>query len=380
MAENRKKKKRWGERLLGISIVAVSILVGWHMGMRGVREPSGDADGGGLVRYLVMFVTLWGGLVLHILVHEAGHLVFGLRSGYRFVSYRVGSLALIKGKDGFRLKRYSIPGTAGQCLMEPPEPVDGKIPVMLYNFGGVLLELPLCLLWLVLSIALRGTDAGANFLLVLLIGLINVAANGIPLRMKMLNNDGRNALELSKNPGAMRAFWAQLKINGEETRGTRLKEMPQAWFRPAEGAVLSDPLVAGQEAFRAARLMDEHRFQEAKACIDKLLSEESGLVGINRLLLQCDRMYINWLNDVPSCWETEFGAPGFQKFLKKMGSSPTVLRLLYTHALLKEGNRKKAEKLRKQFEKRMAAYPYPGTITLERELMEIALRKSEECV
>ena len=29
---------------------------------------------------------------LHIIIHESGHLLFGLFSGYQFVSFRVGSL------------------------------------------------------------------------------------------------------------------------------------------------------------------------------------------------------------------------------------------------------------------------------------------------
>ena len=378
MAEKKKRNKRWGSFLAGTCIFAVSILVGWQLGLQRAQIDTGDGDS--MLRILLRFAAIWGVMLLHILVHEAGHLIFGLASGYRFVSYRVGGVALVKGKEGFRLKRYSVPGTAGQCLMEPPEPVDGRIPVMLYNFGGVIMDLALCLVWLILSIALRGTALGVDAMLALLLGLINAAFNGIPLRLKLLNNDGRNALELSRNPAAMGAFWAQLKINGEETRGVRLKDMPQAWFRLPEGAELADPLVAGQEAFRASRLMDEHHFGEAKECIDALLSENSGLVGINRMLLNCDKLYIDWMNDAPSCWETEFGAPGFQKFLKKMGNSPTVMRLLYTHALLKERNPKKAKKLRARFEKRMTAYPYPGSAALERELMDIALRKSEETV
>ncbi len=376
MAEKKKRSKHRGSVLAGICVFAVSVLVGWLLGRQRAQM---DTDGGTL-RSLLRLGIMWGVILLHILVHEAGHLVFGLATGYRFVSYRVGSIVLVKGKEGFRLKRYSLPGTAGQCLMEPPEPVDGRIPVMLYNFGGVIMDLVLCLVWLALSIALRGTALGIDAMLALLLGLINAAFNGIPLRLKLLNNDGRNALELSRNPAAMGAFWTQLKINGEETRGVRLKDMPQAWFQLPEGADLADPLVAGQEALRASRLMDEHRFGEAKACIEALLSENSGLVGINRMLLHCDKLYIDWLNDVPACWETEFGAPGFQKFLKKMKNSPTVMQLLYTHAMLKERNPKKAKKLRARFEKRMAAYPYPGTAALGRELMDIVLRKSEGTV
>lgn len=36
---------------------------------------------------------------VQIILHEGGHLIFGLATGYRFVSFRVGSLTLIKEKE-----------------------------------------------------------------------------------------------------------------------------------------------------------------------------------------------------------------------------------------------------------------------------------------
>lgn len=60
-------------------------------------------------------------VILQILIHEGGHLIFGLISGYGFVSFRVGSLMLLKGENGrLSFKRYFLAGTAGQCLMSPP--------------------------------------------------------------------------------------------------------------------------------------------------------------------------------------------------------------------------------------------------------------------
>ena len=54
---------------------------------------------GSLVDLLVFFVAVILSYYLHIIIHEGGHLVFGLRSGYQFVSFRIGSLILYK-EDG----------------------------------------------------------------------------------------------------------------------------------------------------------------------------------------------------------------------------------------------------------------------------------------
>lgn len=43
----------------------------------------------------IIFFTLLG-YFIHIFLHEAGHLVFGLLSGYQFSSFRVGNAVLFK--------------------------------------------------------------------------------------------------------------------------------------------------------------------------------------------------------------------------------------------------------------------------------------------
>ncbi len=78
---------------------------------------------------------------LLVLIHEGGHLVCGLISGYRFVSFRIFNMTLIKDNGRLRIKRYAIAGTGGQCLLTPPDKPDDKVPVILYNSGGVLANL-----------------------------------------------------------------------------------------------------------------------------------------------------------------------------------------------------------------------------------------------
>ena len=80
---------------------------------------------GSIVCTLVAFI-------LQIVLHEGGHLLFGLLSGYRFVSFRIFNWTLIRQEGKFRLKRFGIAGTGGQCLMLPPDKPLEEIPVALY--------------------------------------------------------------------------------------------------------------------------------------------------------------------------------------------------------------------------------------------------------
>ena len=78
--------------------------------------------------------------IIHIVVHELGHLVFGLLTGYKFSSFRIGSLMLIKTEDKLKFCKYSLAGTGGQCLLMPPKNHKKK-PYILYNLGGIFFNL-----------------------------------------------------------------------------------------------------------------------------------------------------------------------------------------------------------------------------------------------
>ena len=71
-----------------------------------------------------MFLWLALAIVLYILqliLHEAGHYLFGRLTGYTFVSFRIDNYTWIKENGKLVLKRFKIPGTGGQCLMMPPK-------------------------------------------------------------------------------------------------------------------------------------------------------------------------------------------------------------------------------------------------------------------
>ena len=91
-------------------------------------------------------------MYLQLIIHELGHLIFGLLSGYKFSSFRIGNIILLKHRKKLKFKKLKIAGTAGQCLMSPPEIKDGKVPVFLYNLGGALLNLISCVIFFIIYI------------------------------------------------------------------------------------------------------------------------------------------------------------------------------------------------------------------------------------
>lgn len=320
----------------------------------------------------VLFVAFYVGMLIQIIVHEAGHLVFGLLSGYRFSSFRIGSFLWYRENGRLRLKRQSIAGTGGQCLMVPPALVDGKIPVVLYNLGGSLMNLLVSVLLLVPFFLLGGGSfIGMFCLLTAVCGVISALLNGIPMHMGTIDNDGYNALSLGKSQEAMEAFWLQLTINDQLMQGKRLKDMPEEWFRVPTDEAMKNSMVVAVGAAACNRLMDQKRFAEADTLMAHLLEIESGMVDLHRNLLIADRMYCEMLGQNRRDTVDALYTPAVKKFMKSMKNYPSVIRTQYAYALLAEGDAKKAQSLLIRFEKVAKTYPSHGDIALERELLAL---------
>lgn len=310
---------------------------------------------------------------LQIALHEVGHLVFGLLSGYRFSSLRIGSLMLVREEDGLRLRRLSVAGTGGQCLMTPPALRDGRMPVALFNLGGALMNLLTAAAFLALSFAAQGL-ARALLRLPAVLGAAFALLNGVPMRTDALSNDGENARALRGDREAMRAFWVQLMVSERMARGERLRDMPQDWFAVPDAAGMQSGMTAALGVFACNRLMDLHDFEEADELMARLLRMKSGIAGLHRMMLLCDRLYVALITPGREDGARALCTQGLEAFMDSMKDFPSVLRTQYARALLMQRDAQEAARLRAQFERCARRYPYAGDITSEQELMAIADR------
>lgn len=260
--------------------------------------------------------------------------------------------------------------------MIPPDFDDGKIPVFLYNLGGSLLNLITALIGIILYIAFADFPLiKIVMLLFSLIGIILAALNGIPMRMGSVDNDGYNAFSLSRNRKAMQSFWLQLKVNEQNANGIRLKDMPADWFVVPTDEEMKNSMLAYVGVLCCGRLMEEHRFDEADRLISHFFEIESGISGLHRNLMSCDRVYLELINENRSEVLENMLTKEQKKFMTAMKSFLTVLRTEYVYALLAEKNTEKAEKIKLRFEKCAKSYPYSSDVQSERELIEIAEKK-----
>ena len=168
-----------------IGIMAVGAVVGYSIG-KIAGDSLSKVDTPNIILLLIAGVLAF---ILHIIVHEAGHLFFGLLSGYKFISFRVFDFKIIKDENGkLKIRFERLAGTGGQCLMRAPEYVEGKFKFKLYLLGGVIFNIVFSIVfWLILP--------SYYTLLFALIGFSLAFLNLIPMGF----NDGMTFYHASKD-------------------------------------------------------------------------------------------------------------------------------------------------------------------------------------
>ena len=191
-----------------IGIMVVGAVVGYFVG-KIAGDSLSSVDKPNIILFLITGVIAF---ILHIIVHEAGHLFFGLLSGYKFVSFRVFDFKIIKDENGKLSFRYEkIAGTGGQCLMRATEYVEGKFKYKLYLLGGVIFNVLFSIVfWLILP--------SYYTLLFALIGFTLAFLNLIPMGF----NDGMTFYHASKDETTRFILYLQLEYVYYQSIGKNL--------------------------------------------------------------------------------------------------------------------------------------------------------------
>lgn len=373
------KKKRivWQKHIGMAFMLLLGVICGFIIVWSIDRVSAELSLGQGILFFSALLLCMYLAFFFHIIVHEAGHLVFGLMTGYQFSSFRIASFMLLKENGKFKWKRLTVAGTGGQCLMIPPDMKDGKLPFVLYNLGGVFLNSIVGALFLVGYLFFSDILLLSPILLIFaVVGILIAMMNGIPMRMGAIDNDGYNAFVLSKSKEAVEALWVQLKVIEQSSKGIRLKDMPDEWFTVPTDEGMKNSMVVTRCVLACNRLMDEERFEEADALMSHLLEIESGIVGLHYDILTCERIYLELIRENRGDVIENMLTQEQKAFMKSMKRSLSVLRTQYALALLWEKNAVKAGAIKSDFEKSAKTHPYPHEIDSERKLMQIAQQKA----
>lgn len=279
--------------LLGVLIAGVAIVLTTDMTFgEFLSKLSSFNPGEILIAFAVGVASFVFSLFFLVILHELGHLVCGLLSGYHFVSFRIFSFTFIRCNGRIRIKRFAVAGTGGQCLLAPPgKPLD-EIPVAWYNAGGVLANIVALLA--VLPLYLTGLSPLVDeFLFVFIItDAFLIITNGIPMRIGGIGNDAANIRLLRRDSESKRGLVVQLRSNEMIQNGVRPKDMPACWFEPDDVTDYKNPFILAIPIMAASRLIDEGRWEEAYDKFDAIYAHKAEIMPLYAKEVACELIFL----------------------------------------------------------------------------------------
>lgn len=361
--------------LSSVITVLICLLAGAAAGVLGgmfVGSMSGGNDTLFFIYLGVLLVSLVVAYFAQIIIHEGGHLVCGLLSGYSFVSFNILGFVWQRGEDGaLRTGRMQIAGAGGQCMMAPPEYNGGDFPYVLYNLGGVLANLLSAAVFALLAWLIPLAPVRILLICLAIVGALLGPMNAIPFANEAIQNDGKNILCIRRSIHARRAFWVQMRLAAEVARGVRVRDLPDEWFAPFPDAELNNPIVCAIPVLNTTRLMDMQDFPAALEAIRTLMARQKGVVGLYRTTMACDGAVCELLGGQPGEFTAMLEEPAHQQIMKAMADNPSILRTQYAIALLRDGDAEKSTALMDAFRKAAAKHAYPAEADSEQEIIAL---------
>lgn len=334
-----------------------------------------DSDRG-IFALLELLIALFVGYNATVIIHESGHLVFGLLSGYHFSSFRIWSFMFVRQDGKIRLCRQKISGTGGQCLLTPPDGDDMNAPVIMYNLGGCIFNLILSVVCFLLFIYLGNLPVlSVTLLFTAIISTVTLITNGLPIIIGGMPNDGLNAYVLAKDKASKVAFFNQLRVADAQVRGIRLSDMPDEWFFVPGDVPTKNLFYSTLKVFACNRTLDTLDTVKCEAEIEALLNSNWLIIGLHRALLTIDLIYCRLVNHGRGEDYRSLVTQDVKNVMKSMKRNPAILRTEYAAELLYDGNKAAADKKLCEFDAALKTHPYPGDSELERQLVNLALER-----
>lgn len=313
-----------------------------------------------LISFFIPFIFLLFVVIVHIFIHELGHMIFGLISGYKLLYFRIGSYCIVNTEEGTKFRRLKIPGTSGQCIMVPPAKVDGKYPFTLYNLGGGIANI---ILVLVSFIAMKFFDkTGLAYSIMqysIYIGIYLAILNLIPL--KSISNDGANLLAMKRNKLNRDAFYTILNNEVELVNGRR----PRIIKLERNSENLQQVLTQGLMIDEMEDHMNQDNFLEAMELGQLLLKQKNlNIIYRNSILTNLESIYILF-GDEDSLENLEKDK-NYKKH-KRYSYIPSLDRTKYLESILIK--KQSGSEFLDRFNSLKNNYIYPASIELDHRLM-----------
>lgn len=325
--------------------------------------------------FLMASIFMFFSFFLQVIIHEGGHLVCGLATGYRFVSFRILNFTLIRQDGKFCIKRFGIAGTGGQCLLTPPDKPLQDIPCVLYNLGGIIANLLTAVIAIFLLLTIDGMPYPLKLFLFLFCftGIFLGLTSGIPMKIGGIGNDADNMRLLLKDQRSKQALVTQLHVNALVQKGMRPKDMPEEWFHQ-EGVInYKDALQTSVHLMFISRLADLGEWDRAYHALEETLKHKDEIIGLFIKEITCELLYIALISGKSDQVEelyTDEIALYIKQYRKVMSSKQ---RLLCALALYRDKDAAKAKEIYETVCHQKDKYLMQGEVIMDIDFMKSIL-------
>lgn len=380
--KNSKKENRGGSKRDFLVSLILPVFIGVVAGVwlaSYMRSIYGTLDGKAfIVLYSCLGMCVLS-VLINIILHEAGHLIFGLLTGYSFLSFRIFSLTFIRENGRLRCKRYSVPGTAGQCLLAPPNGAVEELPFRLYNYGGVIINLFVSFLIILPILMFPQLSIHGRFMLggFAAGGILLGITNGLPVKAFGIANDGYNVKSIKRDPVAKSSFRLQLELVRRQSEGQWLRDMPEEWFELPEGADLTNVMNAFILYMRYNRNLDRMDLVAARDSLLKLDTVLPKLPYAYRNLTNMGLLFLAILNGDSKEETEQYLTKQCKALIKGARNEINLGRVAYAYYKLYTKDEKKAKECRKRLDKLAGRYPIQAEADMNLMLIEYVDQLSE---
>lgn len=303
----------------------------------------------------------------HIILHEGGHLIGGLISGYKFVSFRVGNLILVKQDGKLRLKKTTVVGTGGQCLMSPLQCEPEKCPFIIYLISGGLINIIVGAIFAVIAYFVGGTAA----VLLNIIAFTDIGfgiSNLFSAKIYGTVNDGYNVfISLPRNPSERAAQYCMLiahEVFSNNDSTTALPEYIRKRIMEFDYGDLSNVSVTNLLLYKANILMELGRDDEVKQIL-KRVPESGDVLPIFKMEASCELLYFEIMGECNPVKINKIGDKKLMDYIKQTSLYPSRQRLMYAYNLIYKKDGQKAEKSYEALLKTAQTHPIKTEIALK---------------
>jgi len=299
-------------------------------------------------------------------------LVAGLLTGYRFVSFRIFNYVLIRRNGKLQIQKFNVSGTAGQCLMAPPQKLLDEINMRWYNMGGVLANAIVSTIALALVIYCDMPNWAFIFMImIIVIGYYSALMSGVPMKMSGISNDGYNMLYLERSPHDKRLVCQMLEVNAKIQEGTLINELPDEMFNE-EPVDWSDGIQANWQLMVVGRMEAEHRWEDALRLINEALAEPQ-MMPLLANEFSLEKIFICLItgrNDEARALDTDQLRDYVHKFERTQSGKQ---RITFAVALLQNNKKDEAISILNNLKAHRDNYLMQGEVATDIELMEYVL-------